>query len=161
MLILGIGGIAYRAYVGKPILEYWQVAVPVFGLLCIIAGWQYARTKELAWTLIWTQVLHWAAFMGAIYALSLPDVRGVIDDNAVALCQLTLLAVGTFVAGVHAQALRLCIVGIVLALAVPAVAWVTESATLIVLCVAALIVVLAAFWLVQRRVARRLAAQGI
>ncbi len=57
-------------------------------------------------------------------------MRGVVNDNATALTLLILLALGTFVAGVHAGVWRICAVGVFLAASVPAVAWIQESAVL-------------------------------
>ncbi len=67
--------------------------------------------------LVGTQALHWLAFPGRDVLMFLPEVRGVVNDNATSLALLILLALGTFVAGVHARAWRICLVGIVLAVA--------------------------------------------
>ena len=78
----------------------------------------------------------------------MPEVRGVVNDNATSLALLILLALGTFVAGVHARVWRICLVGVFLALAVPAVAWVQDSAMfLLVACVMIVVVAAAFFWL--------------
>ena len=55
--------------------------------------------------LVVTQALHWLAFVGAMWLMFLPEVRGIVNDNATSLTLLILLALGTFVAGVHAQGL--------------------------------------------------------
>ena len=44
MLVLGIGGVAYRSFSGGPILLYWQILLPLFGVMCVLAGWPAART---------------------------------------------------------------------------------------------------------------------
>ena len=49
-----------------------------------------------------------------------------MSDDASALMVLTVLALGTFTAGIHVAAWRLCFVGIVLGLGVPAIAWFEE-----------------------------------
>ncbi len=73
-----------------------------------------------------------------MWVVLLPGVRGVLDDNAVGLALLLLLAMGTFVAGVHAWSPGICVTGLLLGLAVPAVAWLQESAVLLLLVGAAL-----------------------
>ena len=85
-----------------------------------------------------------------------PSVRGIDSDNATSLTLLILLALGTFVAGVHARVWRICAVGVFLAAAVPAVAWVQESAML--LLVGALLVIMIGlfFWWMWRRESGRL-----
>ena len=67
---------------------------------------------------------------------------------------LILLALGTFVAGVHAAVWRISAVGVFLALSVPAVAWVQESAMLLLVGAVLLILVGAAFWWMWRRESR-------
>jgi len=53
------------------------------------------------------------------------------------LALLMLLALGTFVAGVHI-AWQICILGLIMALAVPAIAWLTSYALFLTLAAAAL-----------------------
>ena len=74
--------------------------------------------------------------------------------NATSLTLLILLALGTFVAGVHAAVWRISAVGVFLALSVPAVAWVQESAMLLLVGTLLLILVGAAFWWMWRRESR-------
>ena len=50
-----------------------------------------------------------------MWLMFLPEVRGVVNDNATSLTLLILLALGTFVAGVHAGVWRICAVGVFLA----------------------------------------------
>ena len=113
MLVLGLGGVAFRSFSGRPMLLYWQILLPLFGVMCVLAGWPAARTSEQRQSLIWTQALHWAAFMLVTYVLSMQQLRGVLNDNAMALALLALLALSTFVAGVHARAWRICVIGVV------------------------------------------------
>ena len=63
--------------------------------------------------------------------------------------------VSTFVAGVHARAWRVCTVGVFLAVSVPAVAWIQESAVLLMVGVALVAVVGVAFWWMWRRESSR------
>jgi hypothetical protein len=70
-----------------------------------------------------------------MYLVFVADVKQMMNSDASALVVLTLLALGTFTAGVHVAAWRICLVGVVLALAVPAISWL-EQATLLLLLVA-------------------------
>jgi hypothetical protein len=151
MLVLGIGGVAFRSFSGHPMLLHWQILLPLFGVICVLAGLPAASTSEQRRSLIWTQALHWAAFMLVTYVLSMQQLRGVLNDNAMALVLLALLALSTFVASVHAHAWRICVIGVVLGLALPAVAWVDQAAILLLLCTAALLLVVFVFWLAGRR----------
>jgi hypothetical protein len=56
-----------------------------------------------------------------------------MNADASALGALTVLALGTFTAGVHIAAWRICLVGLVLGLGVPAIAWLEQSALLLLL----------------------------
>jgi hypothetical protein len=80
--------------------------------------------------LIWTQALHWGAVLVAMHLMFVVDVSRMMNADASALAALTVLALGTFTAGVHIAAWRICLVGVVLALAVPAIAWLEQSALL-------------------------------
>jgi hypothetical protein len=56
-----------------------------------------------------------------------------MSTDSRALYVLTLLALGTFTAGVHIGAWRICLVGVILAIGVPAIAWLEQSALLLLL----------------------------
>ncbi len=131
MLVAGFAGVAFAGAASHPNLVYWQVLAPVFGVLCVVAGWKRATANGLRMRLIWTQALHWAAFLTAMLMLFLPSVRSVVNDSATEIGLLLLLGLGTFVAGVHAGSWRIGAVGAVLGLSVPAVAVLQQSALLI------------------------------
>lgn len=138
MLFAGFFGVSVSGG-PTPNLLYWQVLTPIFGVLCIAAGWKAASNRGMRMRLIWTQAAHWAAFLAAMLLMFLPSVRGVVNDNATEIGLLLLLGLGTFVAGVHAGSWRIVLVGAVLAVSVPTVATLQQSALM--LAVAALIVV--------------------
>ena len=129
---------------------------PIYGLISIISGWPKLDTGPERMKLVTTQALHWLAFLGAMWLMFLPEVRGILNDNATSLTLLILLALGTFVAGVHAGVWRICAVGVFLAVSVPAVAWIQESVMLILVSVLLLLAVALAFWWMWRRESRRL-----
>ncbi|HWT09293.1 MAG TPA: hypothetical protein VN329_09010 [Roseomonas sp.] len=132
MLLAGFAGVAYAGGAGTPNLLYWQVLAPVFGLLCIAAGWNAAAGRGQRMRLVWTQAAHWAAFLAAMLMMFLPSVRGVVNDNATEIGLLLLLGLGTLVAGIHAGSWRIIAVGAALGASVPAVAVLQQSAMLIV-----------------------------
>lgn len=132
MLLAGFGGVAYAGASEQPNLLYWQIMAPLFGLLCVVAGWNRAAGRGMRLRLVWTQAAHWAAFLAAMLLLFMPAVRGVLNDNATEIGLLLLLGLGTFVAGVHAGSWRIIAVGAVLGASVPAVAVLQQSAMLVV-----------------------------
>ncbi|MGB7693449.1 MAG: hypothetical protein WBM12_11315 [Pseudolabrys sp.] len=125
---------------------YWEFLVPVMGVVCIWSGWRYAHDKKAQLRLIWTQAAHWLAFFAAMTLLLLPSVQRMLNADASGLAILLLLALGTFVAGVHIPALEVCILGFVMALFVPAIAWIEEAALIVLLGVIVLLGAGAMFW---------------
>jgi hypothetical protein len=156
MLALALGGIVLTAFRGPTTYYYWMALAPIYGLISVISGWGRLDTGSERLQLIATQALHWLAFVAAMWLMFLPQVRGIENDNATSLTLLILLALGTFVAGVHARAWRVCTVGVFLALSVPAVAWIQESAVLLMVGVLLVAVVGVAFWWMWRRESKRL-----
>ena len=155
MLALALGGIVLTAFRGPTTYYYWMALAPIYGLISIVSGWRKLDTGAERMKLVLTQALHWLAFLGAMWLMFLPEVRGVVNDNATALTLLILLALGTFVAGVHAGVWRICAVGVFLALAVPAVAWIQESVMLLLVGALLLAAVGFAFWWMWRRESKR------
>ena len=74
---------------------------------------------------------HWLAFFAAMSLVQLTSVQQIMNANATGLAILMLLALGTFTAGVHILAWQICLVGIVMAVGVPAIAWMEQSALLL------------------------------
>jgi hypothetical protein len=155
MLAMAIVGIAYAGFGDRNFVVYWEILAPVYGAICIIAGWRHLPTRQQRIDLVWTQALHWAAVLLAMFLMFLPEVRGVVNTNANGLSVIILLALGTFVAGVHARSWRICLVGALLGVAVPAIAWIEQSILLILLGVALLAGVVLVFWWATRRELRR------
>jgi hypothetical protein len=158
ILLAALGGTSYRAFYGQPILGYWKFLLVAFAVLCIWAGLTHAKTSRQVYALIWTQVLHWAAFYGAVLILATSSVRAELDDDAISTLILTLLALALFLAGVHARAWRLGVVGIVLGATVPAVTWIQTSSTFIAFSAATFVVVVLAFFIFRPRVPAQKAA---
>lgn len=144
MALLGIGIVTYS---GEPVLYYWELLTPLYCGVCVYAGWEHAPTQPERTKLIWTQILHWAAFLVAMWLIHHPVIRDVVNNNATGLNLMTLLALATFVAGVHAEAWRICVVGLILAVSVPAMAWIQQSALFAVIVVLGLLVLAASIWL--------------
>ena len=154
MLALALGGLVLTSFRGSATYYYWMAMAPLYGLIVVASGWRQLDTGAERFRLVMTQLLHWLAFLAAMWLMFLPEVRGVVNDNATSLTLLILLALGTFVAGVHAAVWRISAVGVFLALSVPAVAWVQESAVLLLVGALLLLLVAAAFWFMRWRESR-------
>ena len=155
MLGLALGGVGIVSFTGRGLDVYWFILVPAYGVMCVVAGWPHVHGRRERFRLIWKQALHWATFLVAMLVVTSSEVRGVENNNSMGLNLMTILASGTFVAGVHAEAWQVCVVGALLALAVPGVAWIEQSALLVVLLtVLAVFVIGSLIWAshMQRRI---------
>jgi len=146
MLALALCGVLLRLPVG-----YWVILTPVYGVICIIAGWRHFTTSKEHLQLVYSQALNWAALCLAVYLLYADGVQGVLNANSTSLAMMTLLALGTFVAGVQARLWRTCAVGALLFVAVPAVGWLDQSAMLLLGATAAVIAIGAFVWWLDQR----------
>ena len=142
MLSMAVLGIGLVTFTGDPHGFYWALLTPVYCAICIYIGWPHAPTKSDRIKLIWTQILHWAAFLAAMWLIYSPAMRSLVDVNATGLNLMTLLALATFVAGVHASAWQICIVGLILAVFVPAMALIQRTSLFIIVALMGVIFVL-------------------
>jgi hypothetical protein len=133
VFILTILVVAYTTYTKRPVVGYWALLAPVMAVVCVGAGWRSAGDQHARIRLIWTQALHWLTFLVAMGVMFLADVQIILAANATGLVILTLLALGTFTAGVHVPSWQVCLLGLLMALGVPAIAWIEESALIYVL----------------------------
>jgi len=133
VLLLTLAGVAYTSFSNQPIAGYWEFLVPLTGIVCVGNGWHNAPDKEARLRLVWTQILHWAAFLVAMNLVLFGRVQSMLNADATGLVILTLLALGTFVAGVHMLSWEICVLGVVMALCVPAIAWIEVSALILLL----------------------------
>jgi hypothetical protein len=152
ILLLTALGAAYFSMTRQPMVHYWDLLALFIAIVCIATGWRRAASHNMAWHLVWTQALHWAAFLVAMNIVFLPSVQALLNANTTSLFVLFQLALGTFVAGVHAGSAKLCINGAAMALMVPAVAWLDQSALM--LTIIALVVIAAAAMVLWRMFGR-------
>lgn len=108
--------------------------------------WENAQDKQARFQLMWTQALHWVAILVTMNIVLLPGVQKMLPAPATSLVLLTLLALGTFLAGVNLLSLQICFLGLAMALAVPAIAWFKQSALFLVLAAILLVGPGLAFW---------------
>jgi hypothetical protein len=147
MLLLALVGVTFHLPAG-----YWAALTPVFGVICVAAGWGQFDTSEGRLQLVYTQALSWLALILAIYMLYSTGAQGVLNVPSTSLAMITLLALGTFTAGLQARVWRICAVGGVLFLSVPGIGWVKQSAMLFVLAFFLVVAIGAVtWWLGQRR----------
>jgi hypothetical protein len=146
VLILTTIGVAYMSFSKKPITGYWEILAPLIALTCVGAGWENADDSSKRLRLIGTQALHWIAFIIVMNMMLLDSVQREFNSPATALAIFTLLALGTFTAGVHVLSWQVCLLGLIMALGIPAIAWIENSALLLVLVAGVVIGIVAVFW---------------
>jgi hypothetical protein len=146
VLILTTLGVAYTSFSKQPIVGYWELLAPLIALVCIGSGWPSANDKTARLILIGSQALHWLAFIVVMNVLLLPGVQRNFTANSTALAVFTLLALGTFTAGLQVFSWQVCSLGLVMALAVPTIAWIENSALIVVLILAMMLVVGVGVW---------------
>ena len=146
MLLLALAGVMFQLAV-----TYWIVMIPVFAVLSIAAGWKNFKTKTEQFGLVYRQALDWCALLVALYLLFNGGVQGVMNATATSLAMMTLLALGTFVAGVQARVWQISIVGTILFLAVPGFGWLAQSPLLLTAAAIVIVVLSGLAWWVSHK----------
>jgi hypothetical protein len=146
VLILTLIGVAYISFSRKPITIYWEILAPLIALVCVGAGWHGAADTRARLWLIARQVLHWLAFLVVMNLVLLSSVQQVYTATSTGLTIFTLLALGTFTAGVQVLSWQVCLLGLIMALGIPAIAWVENSALIFVLLAGVIFGISAVVW---------------
>ena len=82
--------------------DYWALMFPTFGVACLAHELASGRAYEIAlWRIVVRQVLHWLGPIIAVEIMFMQHGRGQMSTDAVALVIVLLLAVTSFLAGVH------------------------------------------------------------
>ena len=146
ILALALAGVAYTNVSQKPIAGYWELVALITGGVCIFTEWDKNEDRQARVRLIWTQAVHWVAVLVAMNVMLLAGVQQFLPTPATSLVLLMLLALGSFPARLNLASLKLCFLGLVLALAVPTAAWVKQSMRFVILGAALVVVIAMTFW---------------
>lgn len=97
---------------------YWVVMVPIFGIGITYTSWSKTRRSgKSVGSLLWVQLMHWGGLFIAVNLVFLLHSTGRINNAVAGLVALLVLALTTFLAGIHFD-FRYSILGIVLGLVV-------------------------------------------
>ena len=129
---------------------YWIVMTPIFGLISIAEGWRHFKTRNERVGLAFRVAAIWCAMLLCIFLLYDSSVQGVLNANASSLAMMTLVALGTFAAGIQARVWQICGVGTLLFLAVPGVGWLDQSPLLLAAVALAIVVLAGLVWWVKQ-----------
>jgi hypothetical protein len=149
VLALAVLGVAYTSIARQPLYGYWEFLALAIGVACVAIGWSKARGRDERIRIAWTQALHWGAFLIAMNIVLWSSVNTLLTAPATGLALLLLLALGTFVAGIHISA-EMAFLGVALAVAVPAIAWFKQTILFLILIALAVGGIGMTFWSRQR-----------
>ena len=99
----------------------WQQLPYIVALVLTIAG------VEERWRLIWTQAPHWVAVLVAMNIMLVSGVQHLLPTPATSLVLLTLLWLGTFLAGVSLLSTQIAFLSVAMDITVPAISWLQQS----------------------------------
>jgi hypothetical protein len=145
-LALAIFGVAYSSFTGLAINGYWEFLAVAVGLVCVVTGWPHAPDRETRFKLIWTQVAHWVTILVAMNLVLLHSVQQLLPIQATGLVLLLLLGAGTVLAGIHLVSLKICFLGLAMALSIPAMSWFKQASLILLLAGVAIAGLAIAFW---------------
>jgi hypothetical protein len=150
-LVLAIAGVGYTNVSHKPLVGYWEFLALAIGVVCVVTKWPEVDGKKAQLRLIWTQALHWIAVLVTMNIILVSAVQQLLPTPATSLVLLTLLALGTFLAGVSLLLLQIAFLGLAMGVAVPAISWLQQSVIFFLLGAVLLIGLGITFWLHQDR----------
>ncbi|VFU08728.1 hypothetical protein [Methylocella tundrae] len=130
LMLLGVG---YTSVSRRPLVGYWEFMALIIGITVVSTAWVEAETRNARFRLIITQALHWLSFLIAMNLALLPGVQRLLNPEATGLTVLLLLALGAVTAGINILSWQICFIGVAMAFSVPVIAWLQQSAIVIVL----------------------------
>jgi hypothetical protein len=148
-LVLSVVGVAYTNVSHQPLVGYWEFLALAIGVVCVVTKWPAIQGKEAQVRLIWTQALHWIAVLITMNIMLASGVQQLLPTPATGLVLLTLLALGTFLAGVSLLSLQISFLGLAMGVTVPAISWLKQSVFFFLLGAVLLIGLAITFWLRQ------------
>ncbi|HVX77472.1 MAG TPA: hypothetical protein VHB49_15170 [Bradyrhizobium sp.] len=157
-LVLAIVGVAYTNVSHQPLVSYWEFLALAIAVVRIITKWPELDNRQAQFRLIWTQAVHWIAVLVTMNIMLVSGVQRLLPTPATSLILLTLLALGSFLAGLSLLSLRLCFLGVAMMAAVPVISWLKQSILFFLLAAVLLVGLGMTFWL--RGDHRRVAMPG-
>ncbi|HTV32278.1 MAG TPA: hypothetical protein VME69_04135 [Methylocella sp.] len=146
VLAAAIFGVAYTNISHQPLNGFWEVLTVAIGFVCVATAWPFAPDRQARIRLVWSQALHWVTILVTMNLVLLPGFQRLLPVPATSLILLMLLALGTFLAGINLLSLQICFLGLAMALSVPAITWLKQSALFLLLSAVALLGLVVAFW---------------
>jgi hypothetical protein len=146
-LVLAIAGVAYTNISHQPLIGYWEFLALAIAVVCVVTKWPELDRKQAQFRLIWTQALHWVAVLITMNIMLVSGVQQLLPTPATSLVLLTLLALGTFLAGLSLLSPQICFLGLAMGASVPAISWLQQSVIFFLLAAVFVIGLGMTFWL--------------
>jgi hypothetical protein len=146
-LVLAIAGVAYTNVSHQPLVGYWEFLALAIAVVCVVTRWPELDSKQAQFRLIWTQALHWVAVLVTMNIMLVSGVQQLLPTPATSLVLLTLLALGTFLAGLSLLSPEICFLGVAMGAAVPALSWLKQSIVFFLLAAIFVVGIGMAIWL--------------
>lgn len=146
VLALALFGVAYTSFSGQQLNGFWEFLAIALAVVCVATAWPQAQERETRLKLIGTQAAHWATILVAMNLVLWPSFQQLMPVPATGMVLLMLLALGAFLAGINLLSLRICFLGVAMALSVPAMAWLKQASLLLLLVGVAIVGLAIVFW---------------
>jgi hypothetical protein len=139
LLVLALIGVGITDFSPTHSYWYWFAMAPTFALACLVIEWTHVRNERSPWLgILRAQLLTWAGLLVAVQVVFLLLRAGRLTYESTGLIILLLLALTTFIVGIH-LGYQLCLLGGFLAITVLIVAYLEQYVWVLVF-VAAIIV---------------------
>lgn len=84
--------------------DYWKWIIPIYALLALWLSWYIKRQKEtLSPITLGHELLHWFGLIATVFLVSMFVKQGIVSRYAAGLFDLSLLALGVFMAGIYIE----------------------------------------------------------
>ncbi|RKT44846.1 hypothetical protein [Thiocapsa rosea] len=128
LFVAVIAGVAFTDMRLEFALLYWQILIPVFGLVALAIGWNSAGEDAKARTAFALKtIMHWGALFVLVWILYLPQLKDVLNAELTGLQIIFLLGLTAFLSGVHGNP-RMSVIGVFLIVSGIVVAFLDDAA---------------------------------
>jgi hypothetical protein len=111
LVVLSLIGVGITDFSPARSYWYWFAMAPIFAGACLVMEWSQARREGTTWlNIVRTQLFTWLGLLAAIQVVFLLLRSGRLTYESTGLVILLLLALTTFIAGIH-LGYQLCLLG--------------------------------------------------
>ena len=104
MLVLAFLGMVVTEISGTGGWDYWRWIVPIYAALALWLSWYVKRQMQTVSPItLGHELLHWAGVLLAVFLVSFFVHLGTVSKFAAGIFNLTLLALGVFLAGIYIE----------------------------------------------------------